>query len=399
MEFKGISFKFVHNPKNHVNKKLEFFIQVRITLERKTKYFTISELPKIPLKYWSGRENRWVKESFSQGARINSYLISKVAALNEFLVLSKTTGKIVTFDLIRSRFFMKGEIETLNDYYRSFIKKHSFESSRTRQAYQTTLSNLDEFNPSVSFNSISESLINEFITWEREKKKIKDVTIDKHLTHIKTVIKFLTQEGFLMVNPIQHSRFKVKPEKAERVSLTEQELKVIGNLVFNEEKSHLIKTRDIFLFLCKTGLYYNDLKSLTKGEIISVEGKKLIQSKRTKNGENYIVPLSPIALEILETWKDTKDRSKKSLLFEGLIAEPVFNRHLKEIAKIGKIDKKLSNKVGRHTFTEIAISNGVPKTFVSKMLGHTKGDTTNHYYDLNPTHFIKKFINNSVFDQ
>ncbi|REG92141.1 site-specific integrase [Algoriphagus antarcticus] len=393
MEFKGISFKFVHNPKALKNKKNEFFVQLRITIGRISKYYSIEEVPKVPIRYWSGKENRWVKESHSQGARINSFLISKLGKLNEFLVLSTTSGRILTFDLIKSQFFMKGEVNTLNQFYTKYIKERDFDSTRTRQAYLTTLDTLNEYNSSIPIISISESLINQFIEWERRTKDLKDVTIDKHLTHLKTIVKSLTRDGFLVRNPLENIQFKVRPEKADRTSLSNEEVAKLEKLVFSEKEAHLERTRDVFVFQCLTGLYYKDVQELHDEDILQIEDICLIQGKRTKNLQGYIVPISKRAMLLMTKHKLESDE----LVFHGLCAEPVFNRQLKVVGKKAGLHKSISNKVGRHTFTEIAIASGIPRSYVSKMLGHTKESTTQHYYDINPTHFINQFIDNSIF--
>lgn len=54
-----------------------------------------------------------------------------------------------------------------------------------------------------------------------------------------------------------------------------------------------------------------------------------------------------------------------------------FNAYLKEIATVCKINKELTFHVARHTFaTTVTLTNGVPIETVSKMLGHTKLQTT-----------------------
>ncbi|MBA4300912.1 MAG: hypothetical protein C0433_12545, partial [Cyclobacterium sp.] len=117
MDFKGLSFKFVFNRKNQKNSKNEFHLQLRITLDREAKYFSLVDLPKIPAKYWSGKENRWVKESYPTGASINSHLITKLSSLNDFLLKGKTTGRVLTFDLIKKEFFKQGDIQTFNKFF------------------------------------------------------------------------------------------------------------------------------------------------------------------------------------------------------------------------------------------------------------------------------------------
>ena len=54
--------------------------------------------------------------------------------------------------------------------------------------------------------------------------------------------------------------------------------------------------------------------------------------------------------------------------------------YLKEIANFCRIQKQLTFHIARHTFaTTVTLLNGVPIESVSKMLGHTNIQTTQHY--------------------
>lgn len=56
------------------------------------------------------------------------------------------------------------------------------------------------------------------------------------------------------------------------------------------------------------------------------------------------------------------------------------NSYLKEIADICQINKVLTFHIARHTFaTTVTLNNDVPIESVSKMLGHKKLQTTQHY--------------------
>lgn len=56
------------------------------------------------------------------------------------------------------------------------------------------------------------------------------------------------------------------------------------------------------------------------------------------------------------------------------------DKSLKYIAKICKIEKRLTFHMARHTFaTTVALSNGVPLETLSKMLGHKHISTTQIY--------------------
>lgn len=47
------------------------------------------------------------------------------------------------------------------------------------------------------------------------------------------------------------------------------------------------------------------------------------------------------------------------------------------------INKTIYNKVGRFTNAQLYVSFGAKTSIVSKMLGHTKEETTRHYFKVN----------------
>jgi site-specific recombinase XerD len=86
-----------------------------------------------------------------------------------------------------------------------------------------------------------------------------------------------------------------------------------------------------------------------------------------------------LTLKLLEKYKDDPrcascDRALPVLSNQKYIS------YLKELADICGIEKNLTTHTARHTFaTSVALSNGVPSGSVSKMLGHKKISTTQHY--------------------
>ena len=65
------------------------------------------------------------------------------------------------------------------------------------------------------------------------------------------------------------------------------------------------------------------------------------------------------------------------------LKEPVYNRNLKEIISLAGITKNVSHKVARHTNAQLWIRYCAEGPVLSKMLGHTKQETTKNYYDVN----------------
>ncbi|MCU7550201.1 hypothetical protein OCK74_13850 [Chitinophagaceae bacterium LB-8] len=96
----------------------------------------------------------------------------------------------------------------------------------------------------------------------------------------------------------------------------------------------LERVRDIFVFVCYTGLAYVDVEQLTQDNIVIViDGKKWIYTMREKTDGKSNIPLLPKALAILEKYRDYQ-RAKKNGKLLPVITNIKTNEYLKEIADI-----------------------------------------------------------------
>ena len=65
-----------------------------------------------------------------------------------------------------------------------------------------------------------------------------------------------------------------------------------------------------------------------------------------------------------------------------------YNKRLKEIANLCKIEEHLTSYVSRHSMATNLILNDVPINALSKMLGHSDISTTEIYIKNLPTHIM-----------
>jgi len=146
---------------------------------------------------------------------------------------------------------------------------------------------------------------------------------------------------------------------------------------------------------------YADVKKLRRNEIgIGTDGDKWIFTSRQKTDTASRIPLLPVALEILNCYKDHQQCENLGLLLP-VLSNQKMNAYLKEIADLSDVFKHLTFHLARHTFaTTVTLSNNVPIETVSKMLGHTNIKTTQHYakiLDLKVSHDMaqlrKKYSN------
>ena len=108
------------------------------------------------------------------------------------------------------------------------------------------------------------------------------------------------------------------------------------------------------------------------------DGKLWIHVKRQKTGRTYKLPVLRQAQVIIDKYCD---ESVAYVLPN--ISNQRFNGYLKEIADVCGIKINLTHHIARKTFaTTVLLYNYVPMEIVSKLLGHSKLQTTQDHYGL-----------------
>ncbi len=161
-----------------------------------------------------------------------------------------------------------------------------------------------------------------------------------------------------------------------------------------EEYPQYQHTYDLFMFLLRArGLNYVDLCQLTHDNID--DGR--LKYTRQKTGKMYSIKITPEMRELIDKYKgptflfpilDDAPKTKTGIYNRIRKSLKVFNRQLKEIAKLCGIDKSVSSYTARYTYTNILVKNGVSVPLIQQALGHANIATTQHY--------IKKFSDQEV---
>lgn len=219
------------------------------------------------------------------------------------------------------------------------------------------------------------------------KEKLNSNTAMKIIKDSRQVLKFAASKEWLSSNPLQS--FKCTYNDPIRHRLTMDEVITLYNKDISIKR--LAEVRDIYVFSCYTGFAYIETFSLTKDDIIiGIDGEKWITKERQKTESPEIVPLLPIALEIIERYKTHPYCVANNKLLP-VDSNQRYNAYLKEIADICGIKKHLTTHTARHTFaTTITLENDVPLETVSQMLGHKSIRTTQIYAKITQ----KKISNN-----
>ena len=164
----------------------------------------------------------------------------------------------------------------------------------------------------------------------------------------------------------------------ERNALSAEDLQRL--LAYRPYRSVDNHVRLIFLLGCFTGLAFSDLKKLRMEDVYTLgDGRRYLSIYRTKTQNGSIVPLLPIAEEILAYVGQGRT---EGLWFREFPVNSHFNRKVRELlVKAGcSPHTEASSHTARHTFaTTICLENGLPIETVSRMLGHRFISTTELY--------------------
>ena len=204
----------------------------------------------------------------------------------------------------------------------------------------------------------------------------KESTVSNRLRHLHQVIRKALQERYIREDPFE--LIDIETPTYERNALTSDDLHKL--LSYRPHRSVDNHCRLIFLLGCFTGLAFSDLKKLRMDDVYTFgHGRRYISLCRTKTQNRSIVPLLPIAEEILTIVSDGR---KEGLLFREFPTNSHFNRKIRDIIiKAGlPPHTEATSHTARHTFaTTICLENGLPIETVSKMLGHRFISTTELY--------------------
>lgn len=362
-------------------------LYARITINGKRAAIAVNR--EASILEWDARAQ--MVDSKAKGAKdINNHLaLVKSKLLNSFGKL-EIRGVPITAEAVKNEYngtipeerprMLLQIIEQHNKDVQTLIGKDY--SRATWVKYQTTLKHVAEFLKwkyrlaDIDITKLNFEFITDFEFYLKSQKSIDVNTNGKYIKNLKKIVRECVAKDWLAKDPFM--AYKVKSKKTEREFLTELELQRLHEKEFTHAR--LEHVRDIFLFSCYTGLAYIDVYNLTPNNIaFGMDGEKWIFTHRQKTETASRIPLLPPALAILNKYAENPSVINRDKLLPVPTNQKV-NAYLKEIATGCNITKELTFHIARHTFaTTVTLTNGVPIETVSKMLGHKKLQTTQHY--------------------
>ena len=200
-------------------------------------------------------------------------------------------------------------------------------------------------------------------------------TINKHLCWLSRLMYRAVSQGTIRFNPFEEAKYEAVERKPRFLSKGD----VAKLLAFPLQDEGAELSRRMFLFSVFTGLAFADLQSLRVSQIEkNNEGKRYIRKARQKTEVESLIPLHPIAEQILSLY--TKEESKGDYkIFPDTMSKGKLLTHLKAVGWACGIRTPLTWHVGRHSFGTLTLEAGIPIESIAKMMGHSNIRTTQGY--------------------
>lgn len=208
---------------------------------------------------------------------------------------------------------------------------------------------------------------------------MQDINENASMKYVKTLKQVMTKavnEGMVTQSAINN--FKCTYKDPDRDYLELDEILKMYNKKISCQR--IAEVRDVYVFCCFTGYAFETVYALEPDNVFTgVDGGLWVTKNRAKSGTEETVPLLPVALEIIEKYKNHPYCINENKLLP-VNCNQRYNSYLKELADICDINKHLTTHTARHTFaTTITLENDIPIETVSKMLGHKDIRTTQIY--------------------
>ena len=229
----------------------------------------------------------------------------------------------------------------------------------------------------MPIDAVTEGMFEEF-RFYLKKKRFTAKTVNRHLCWFSRLMYRAVSKRIIRYNPFEDATYE-KEERKIRF-LQKSDVAKLMALKVNDREAEL--ARWMFLFSCFTGLAIADMERLKFSHIqTSADGRRYIRKERQKTKVEFVVPLHPIAEEILSRNQEGQALKEEGegLVFPRGCSRSVMNNKLSIVGKACGIRQRLSFHMARHTFGTLSLSAGIPIESIAKMMGHASMSSTQIY--------------------
>lgn len=299
----------------------------------------------------------------------NLIIENVLSRINNVFVKYRLKDRKLTRSSFLKAFHRPSDYDTFYDFITDYQKKISARMEMsTLMTHLSVINKLKDYNANLVFDDITKEWLDDYFCYLKKDLGNNDNTAYKNMSTLKKYVRAAYKSGYMDENPFED--WSIKRTTSNCVYLTENELKSLVDLYNRgglEYKLH--NTLEFFLFLCFSSLHVGDAKKL-KLEQFTDDSFVYFRAKlKNSKPEPIQVPLSEPLKNILRNIVGTR---KKGPVFENISADQTMNMQLKEIGLIAEIDKRITHKVGRHTFATFFLKQTKDLATLKEIMGHSE---------------------------
>lgn len=265
----------------------------------------------------------------------------------------------------------KHKIDDFIDYF-EFLTKHRENSGNNYSTWKSALKHLKEFAPNgLKFIDLDEYWLNDFKMYLLDTQQLKTSSTANYFNVVLHSVHKAFKDRMIDIDYADSDDVKApKIISKKRDFLTEEEIIKLEN---TECKNPELKKA--FLFSCKTGMAYADIKNLKWKDIEKdANNEYKITFHRQKTSSEQHLPIIEEAIELLGEVGKPEEKIFKDLNYNSWM-----NTILREWVFMADIKKSITFHNARHSFASIMIHKGVSVYHLSKLLNHKDLKTTQIY--------------------
>lgn len=374
-----ITYKFIYNRKNKLNKDGTALVQLEIYKNRERKYISTGVI--VDPGSWDNKNSR-VTKNHPRSEEYNMTLHDLVQRVETVLRKGKLMEKEYGIDDI-VELINHDDSPSLYEFITSEVEKDLRITDKTKKDLLNTRNRIFAFRKDIRLQQIDYRFVMDLDNHLRSLGYSIN-TIGKLHKNLKRFLNLAIKYKVLSQNDYPYLKFKVERETTKRAALSYNEIKALEGLAYSPHSVNAI-VKDLFLFACYTGLRISDVIRLKSAYCKSSEDGWVLEFKTFKAKKMAYLPLRSL-FKSEETY--SKPEQILNRYYEELndlvfpkIPESRINRHLKEIAKEAGITKNVTFHMGRHTFGTIMASK-IPLATLQSLMQHSDIKTTMIYVNI-----------------
>lgn len=236
-------------------------------------------------------------------------------------------------------------------------------------------------------------LINSFLDWLENEKKVSVSTRNNRLAGIKSFFKYVSYREPVHLNRC-NSVLAIKAKKAEITTINYLTIPALQYLFKSFDLKDPDDLRDycIIATLYESGARVSELTGILSGELRLDSPSTVILHGKGK--KSRIVPLDSKLAKLLKMYMKTKDTRTDGYVFTNKRGEPltrrgvdyILQKHFNKVKSENStlFPSKISPHCLRHSKAMHLLENNVDIIYIRDLLGHTSVTTTEIYSKANP---------------